>query len=897
MTYTTCPYCGVGCGVIATVDETATPNRVLIQGDPEHPANHGRLCVKGAALADTVDLEGRCLQPLLRDDEGSARVVSWDQALDRVAGGLRRIIDQHGPEAVAFYVSGQLLTEDYYVVNKLVKGWLGTANIDTNSRLCMSSAVAGHKRAFGEDLVGGNYQDLEEADLVVLVGSNTAWCHPIVYQRLMRSRRERPEKRIVVIDPRRTATCEQADLHLSVKAGSDVWLFNGLLTYLEEHGVVDTGFVAGYTNGAAEALAAARDSAGRLEAVAKACGVPLASLEVFYAMFARTRKVVTLFSQGVNQSSSSTDKVNSIINCHLLTGRLGEPGMGPFSITGQPNAMGGREVGGLANTLAAHLELNDPQHRQLVQTFWNSPAIASEPGLKAVDLFEAVHDGRIKALWVMATNPVVSLPDADRVREALARCELLVVSDLFADTDTAAAAHVVLPALGWGEKDGTVTNSERCLSRQKAFLPPPGAAKPDWWALCQVARRLGFGGFDFQRPHQIFDEHARLSAWCNEPDGVQRAFHIGGLAGLDTDEYNHLRPCQWPVRQPGDTTPRLFDDRRFFHADGKARLVPTAPRTPANAPDDDFPLVLNTGRIRDQWHTMTRTGRAPRLANHLPEPFVEMHPYEAMLCGVRDGTLVRVASRWGAMVARLRCTADQPRRTLFVPIHWNDRNASDARVGALVNPVVDPLSGEPEFKHTPASVSPFPVDWHAVVFSRSPLQLKEEAPAYWVRIQGDGFLRHELAGRGRIVDPQHWARSLLGIVPSVNWLDVHQASSQDYCAMALDDGRLLACVYLSPRSELPSRSWLGRLFEKNALSEADLVGLRLGHSVDPADDVGVTVCSCFSVGRNTILEAIRDNGLTSVEGVGRCVRAGTNCGSCQPEIRVLIAAATLTENV
>lgn len=895
MTCTTCPYCGVGCGVIATLD-AQTPNRVRIQGDPEHPANRGRLCVKGSALADTLGLEGRLLQPLLRDSNGQAHTTGWDQALDHVAGGLRRIIDQHGPEAVAFYVSGQLLTEDYYVVNKLVKGWLGTANIDTNSRLCMSSAVAGHKRAFGEDLVGGNYEDLEEADLVVLVGSNTAWCHPIVYQRLMQSRRERPEKRIVVVDPRRTATCEQADMHLPVKAGSDVWLFNGLLTYLEEHGVVDTDFIAKHTGGAAEALATARDSAGRLEAVAKACGLPVATLESFYALFARTRKVVTVFSQGVNQSSSGTDKVNSIINCHLLTGRIGAPGMGPFSITGQPNAMGGREVGGLANMLAAHLELADPQHRQLVQTFWDSPRMASEPGLKAVDLFEAVHAGRIKALWIMATNPVVSLPDADRVREALKRCELVVVSDLFADTDTAALADVVLPALGWGEKDGTVTNSERCLSRQRAFLPAPGAAKPDWWAVSEMARRLGFTGFDYQQPAQIFDEHARLSAWGNDPRNVPRAFNLSGLVGLDAQGYDNLRPLRWPVLQAGQETRRLFADNHFSHADGRARLVPTVPRAPANPVDEDFPLVLNTGRIRDQWHTMTRTGRAARLAGHLPEPFVEMHPYEAMLCGVQDGALVRVASRWGSMVVRLRCTADQPRRTVFVPIHWNDQCASDARVGALVNPVVDPLSGEPEFKHTPAAVTPFPVDWHGVVYSRAPLAFAPDAsPAYWVRIQGDGFFRYELAGRGALADPQRWSRRLLGAQPG--WLEVQDDSTHEYRTAALDDDRLLACVYLSPRAELPSRSWLNRLFTRASLTEADIVGLRLGRSVDPADDVGATICSCFAVGRNTILDAIRDNGLTNVEAVGRCVRAGTNCGSCQPEIRALLAEARLTEGV
>ncbi|MEX1033835.1 MAG: molybdopterin-dependent oxidoreductase [Cellvibrionaceae bacterium] len=896
MTCTTCPYCGVGCGVIATADMAGAPHGIEIQGDPEHPSSQGRLCVKGAALAETIGLDGRLLEPLIRDAHGQANSASWEQALDRVAGDLRRIIDRHGPEAVAFYVSGQLLTEDYYVANKLVKGWLGTANIDTNSRLCMSSAVAGHKRAFGEDLVPNNYEDLEAADLVVLVGSNTAWCHPVVYQRLMQSRRQRPEKRIVVIDPRRTATCEQADLHLPVKAGTDVWLFNGLLTYLEEHGVVDTDFVARHTEGAAETLATARRGSDRLEAVAKVCGIPVMLLQEFYALFARTPKALTLFSQGVNQSSSGTDKVNSIINCHLLSGRLGQPGMGAFSITGQPNAMGGREVGGLANTLAAHLELNDPRHRELVQAFWGSPSVASEPGLKAVELFEAVHEGRIKAVWIMGTNPVVSLPNADRVREALQGCDLVVVSDLFADTDTARHAQVVLPALGWGEKDGTVTNSERRISRQRRFLPSPGAARPDWWALSQVARRLGFQGFDYQDTHQIFVEHARLSAWRNDAAGVLRGFNIGALAALDREGYDKLLPCQWPLAKPGAETSHLFENRRFFHPDGKARLVPTEPRAPANPPDDDYPLVLNTGRIRDQWHTMTRTGRAPSLAGHLPEPFAAMHPYQAMLAGVQDGSLVRVSTRWGNLVARLSCTADQPRRTVFVPIHWNDQVASDARVGALVNPAVDPVSGEPEFKHTPARVSPFPVGWHGVVFSREALRLNQElAPAYWVRIQGAGFLRYELAGRATISDPRQWARDLLGIAGEADWWELMETSAGQYRALALRGGQLQACVYLSPRPDLPSRSWLARIFERAAPTEADLAGLKLGQSVDPADNVGATVCSCFSVGRNTILSAVREQELISVEAVGRQLRAGTNCGSCQPEIRALIEEARLGE--
>lgn len=673
---TTCAYCGVGCGLVARRNE----HELRMEGDADHPANKGRLCAKGSSLAETLGLEGRLLQPLLRDGQDAGdRLTDWNEALDRIATDWRRVIEQYGSGAVAFYVSGQLLTEDYYVANKFVKGWLGSANIDTNSRLCMSSAVAGHKRAFGEDIVPGNYEDLETADLVLLVGSNTAWCHPVIYQRLMQSRRERAGKRVVVIDPRGTATCDQADLHLRIRAGSDVWLFNGLLHYLHEQDAVDSRFMAECTQGAEAALKVAAQSAGSVDAVARACGLPVAQVEKFYALFAATKKVVTLFSQGVNQSSSGSDKVNSIINCHLLSGRIGKAGMGPFSMTGQPNAMGGREVGGLANTLAAHLELDSAHHRQLLQRFWKSPTIAREAGLKAVDLFEAIHTGRIKALWIMATNPVVSLPDADRVEQALSKLDSLVVSDLFANTDTARHAQVVLPALGWGEKDGSVTNSERRISRQRAFLPAPGEARADWWAICEVAKRLGFSGFDYQGPHEIFDEHARLSACDNTEQGIPRAFNIAGLAGMTREQYDALEPCQWPVRKAGESSARLFEDGRFFHPDGKARFVATPPRAPATAADDDYPLVLNTGRIRDQWHTMSRTGRAPCLGSHSPEPFVQMHPYEAMLAGVGEGSLVRVSTRWGSVVVRLQCTAAQARRTVFVPIHWNDQGASACR--------------------------------------------------------------------------------------------------------------------------------------------------------------------------------------------------------------------------
>ena len=536
---TACPYCGVGCGLLA---RRSADGSVTVAGDPDHPANRGRLCSKGSALPDTLSLEGR----LLHTEIGGRR-ASWEEAIGLLARRFGEAIRQHGPDSVAFYVSGQLLTEDYYVANKLMKGWIGTANIDTNSRLCMASSVAGHRRAFGADIVPGCYADLEEADLVVLVGSNLAWCHPVLFQRLMGAREKRGT-RIVAIDPRRTITAEAADLHLALAPGSDVALFNGLLAYLADAGAADAAFLRGHASGAEEALAAAR--ALTPDGVAKATDLDTDLLARFYALFAATPCTVTVYSQGVNQSTSGTDKVNAILNCHLLTGRIGKPGAGPFSVTGQPNAMGGREVGGLANMLAAQMEIDNPGHRALVQAFWRSPAIAERPGLKAVELFRAVRDGRIKALWVMATNPADSLPEADEVAAALRDCPFLVVSDVVRDTDTTRHADLLLPAAAWGEKDGTVTNSERRISRQRRFLDPPGEARPDWWIVCQVARAMGFSGFDFQSPAEIFDEYCRLTSFRN--DGA-RALDLSGLVGLGADGYAALEPVQWPARRPANS--------------------------------------------------------------------------------------------------------------------------------------------------------------------------------------------------------------------------------------------------------------------------------------------------------------------------------------------------------
>jgi assimilatory nitrate reductase catalytic subunit len=853
---------------------------VEVRGDPAHPANRGKLCVKGSALGETVGLEDRLLHPVVR----GAR-VPWDSAIATVAGEFRRLIDAHGPESVALYVSGQLLTEDYYVANKLVKGWFGTANIDTNSRLCMASAVAGHKRAFGEDVVPVGYDDIDRSDLIVLVGSNTAWCHPVILQRIVAAREKRGTK-IVALDPRRTATTEIADLHVPLAAGTDVHLFNGLLAWLADGGHVDREYVDAHTNGFDAALASARASGG-VDAVARACRVDAAVLREFFEMFAATPATITAFSQGVNQSSAGADKVNAIVNCHLATGRIGIPGAGPFSVTGQPNAMGGREVGGFANTLAAHVDLEDEAGRTAVKHFWHSPTIASKQGPKAVDMFDRIHDGRIKAVWIMATNPVVSLPDADKVREALRRCELVVVSDVMANTDTARLAHVLLPALGWGEKDGMVTNSERTISRQRPFLAPPGEARADWRIVCDVARAMGFEGFDFVSPHEVFREHARLTAHVN---AGRRALNLGAWSDLTPTEYRNWEPAAWPMAESRESARgSWFGDGKFLHADGRARFIALTPRMPENAPTGEHPLVLNTGRVRDHWHTMTRTGKSAKLSAHVSEPFVEVNAADALRYAVRAGELAHVKSRWGSMVARVRVGAEVAAGAVFAPIHWNGAFSSDARVGALTNPVVDPVSGEPELKHTPVSIEPFAADWYGVAYARGTIPSPETA--WWTRVQGAQFTRYELVGRSH-PDWSVEARRMLGVPPDADWIEYRDPARRLFRGAWLADERLQACIYVDGRPALPERGWLASLFAARKLDAAARSGLLAGRALLGADP-GALVCSCFGVGSKAIAACARELGAaaTPLE-IGKKLQCGTNCGSCVPEIQAVIREAS-----
>lgn len=865
-TRSTCPYCGVGCGVLL---RPGGQGGLAVRGDPDHPANHGKLCSKGAALGETVGLGSRLLSPQSHGVE-----TSWDDALATVAARFSETIAKHGPDSVAFYVSGQLLTEDYYVANKLMKGFIGSANIDTNSRLCMASTVAGHKRAFGTDTVPGTYEDLDEADLVVLVGSNLAWCHPVLYQRLLAARQRRGT-RIIVIDPRRTASCDQADLHLALTPGSDVALFNHLLTTIYEGGALDKSYLQHVSGFDAALCAAYADDIA-------VTGLDPQDVGQFCSEWIGTEKVVTIFSQGVNQSTSGSDKVNAILNCHLATGRIGRPGMGPLSVTGQPNAMGGREVGGLANMLACHLDLENADHRAAMRGFWSSGPLPMAPGLKAVDMFDAVEDGRIKALWIIHTNPAVSMPDADRVSRAIANCDFTVVSDVTAETDTARLADVLLPATAWAEKSGTVTNSDRTISRQRPVLPAPGGARHDWAILADVGRRMGWTeAFDYAGPAEIFREHAALSAIAGR---FGKDFDISGLRDLDDTAYDVLAPIRWPV-SPTKEGGRFFASGGFFHADGKARMLPLRWRAPAAKTGRRFPYRLNTGRIRDQWHTMTRSALSPRLSAHLAEPFVDIHPTDAAQIGVTTAELVHLTSPQGSAILRARISEAQSPGQLFVPMHWTAEYAPTGRVDALVPGAVDPVSGQPESKAAVVSATRFDAAWYGFAISAQQLQPRA---SYWARARTAAGWRAELACTAQVSDWEAEARHLFDLHTA--GLQIVEDPARGTVRMAFhEDGRLIAALFVSPQPVAVMRDYLA--------GQIDQPGQDILTGLTPADrpDPGPVICACMDVGVNTILSAIETEGLLSVDQIGAALGAGTNCGSCRPEIAMLLATRTVKE--
>ena len=970
---TTCAYCGVGCGVVARVHhddansesashpqpelEAGISPRLTVAGDPEHPANFGKLCSKGSALGDTLDTDRRLTHPMVNN-----QTVTMNEALNYVADGLKQCIDEYGSDSVMLYVSGQLLTEDYYVANKFAKGFLGTNNIDSNSRLCMSSAVAGYKRAFGSDTVPCSYYDIEDSDLFVIIGSNMAWCHPILFGRLKASKADNSYKKVVVIDPRETDSCQIADLHLPIKGGTDTHLLNGLLRFLHHNGHGDTDYLA-YCEGVDEAIKTSQDWTP--ERVADVCGVPVADVLTFYHWFADTAKTVSFYSMGVNQSSRGTDKVNAIINAHLYTGKIGYAGAGAFSITGQPNAMGGREVGALANLLASHLDLDNAEHRQMVADFWQTPVsvtggINASHGVKSADVADAILSGKIKAIWIMATNPIVSLPEADKFAKALEACDLVVVSDCSKDSDTLAYATVALPAQGWSEKSGTVTNSERCISRQRRLVRPIGEAMPDWWLVSQVAQRMGFDEFNYTHEHQIFVEHARLSGFANESSSasaisrkiVPRSFDISQLASLSQAEYDELTPFQWGERHYFSAN--QLQKGQVYTPNGQARLIPIIPELPQSHANTDYPLILNTGRLRDQWHTMTRTGMASQLNQHLPQPFVAMHPDDAQTFGLKEGDFTLVSSGHGSVVARCQVTTRQRLGDVFMPMHWNDHFTSNARVGKLITAHVDPISQQPESKYTPVTVKPMsmagfaklliphqvddtvlhglqnemPMNNISRFFIATPSSLH---PTFWVRnrqiLSSDyffAFAKDKVSSAGNDDNEVKsgspvWLEVTAWQTQLLNWLSKSTGSSD----LAIDEQtmqvlyyldaerqqlrmavvaenpnlvetdnahtKLLAVLFVSVDEDtLPNHAWLDTQFDE-PLTAQTRKWLLMGKPATGFVDVGRIVCSCMTVGENTIIDTIQTHGCTTASEVGKHCKAGTNCGSCISEINALIA--------
>ncbi|HWA38021.1 MAG TPA: nitrite reductase small subunit NirD [Burkholderiales bacterium] len=806
---TVCSYCGVGCGVLAKVDG----HRITaVRGDPAHPANLGHLCSKGVSL-HRADPAFRGLFPEVRGER-----ATWDEALGFASAAFRKIIEAHGPDAVAFYISGQLLTEDYYVFNKLAKGLIGTNNIDTNSRLCMASAVAGYKQTLGADAPPACYDDLEQAECVFIAGSNTAWAHPVLYRRLEAAK----PKHVVVVDPRRTETARAATLHLQVAPGTDVALFNGMLHVMRSEGWIDAEFVRAHTEGF-EGLAGLPP--GEAAAI---CGIAEKDLREAAWLFASSRATLSLYCQGLNQSSSGTAKNAALINLHLASGQIGKPGAGPFSLTGQPNAMGGREVGGMANLLSAHRDLASESDRREVAALWGVESVPAKPGRTAVEMFEAIRQGEIKAVWIACTNPAHSLPDQAAVREALERAELVVVQDAYRNTETAAFADVFLPAAGWGEKEGTMTNSERRIARVRAAVRPPGEARPDWEIAVRFAHLLCPGKkplMSYATAEAVFNEHRETTRG--------RDLDITGLSYALLDERG---PQQWPFPEGAtEGRRRLYEDGVFPTPSGRARFVPTPHRAVAEDVSARFPLRLTTGRLRDQWHTMSRTGTIARLFGHEPEPRIQLHPEDLSSLGIGEGELVRVASPRGEAYFQAAADADMPRGTAFVAMHWGrrflGRGVNELTLGAL-----DPVSRQPELKHCAIRVEPANLAW---------------------RFVASGFPKDVAA----LFDALEFAMA-----------------DTPYAARTLI-GRERAGVRLSLAAAQPvSVERIQQLFREHA-----------GDTASYADTArGRVLCNCFDVAEADVEAFLRTS--RSMDALQAALKCGTSCGSCLPEVRRKIAA-------
>ena len=897
-TKSTCCYCGVGCGLIVEHDAGQITG---VRGDPDHPANFGRLCTKGATLHLTVapdTLSQRARHPELRTDRAAARQrVDWASALDHVAERFAAIIREHGPDAVAFYGSGQWLTEDYYVFNKLAKGLIGTNNLDTNSRLCMSSAVAGYKLSLGADAPPCSYTDIDATDCLFIAGSNTAFAHPIVFRRIEAAREANPDMKLVVVDPRRTDTAEAADLHLPLLPGTDIALFNAMLHVMLWEGWLKRDYIAAHTEGFDALKRLVREYTPAMAAAV--CGLPKRDIEQAAEWFATSPATLSMYCQGLNQYASGTHKNSALINLHLATGQIGRAGAGPFSLTGQPNAMGGREVGALANLLSAHRDMSDPAHRAEVARLWGVPEVPATAGKPAVELFEALKTGEIKAVWIAATNPAQSLPDQAMVHAALEAAELVVVQDTYRHTETAAYADVLLPASGWGEKDGTVTNSERRISRTLAAVAPVGEARHDWEIACDFARRLGPRIDKADLSERMFGFDSVEAVWNEHRESTRhRDLDITGLsyAKLETDG-----PQQWPFPDGAETgRVRLYEDGVFPTASGKARFVATDYVVTAESPSARYPLHLITGRLRDQWHSMTRTGLVPRLFNHEPEPQLHMHAEDLARRNLADGDIVRVRSRQGAAVLKVIASDTVRPGQSFLPMHWGG-NAMAGKLGinALTPSAADPISKQPELKHAAIQVEKL-APGHALMAMRriTDTNAFSVLEALRTRMKDLPYASLTLAGREVPVVVLK-ARSdeadtaLLDAVDAAMGLDdpahtlVYADAHRDVAKRARVDDDILNAVRLS--GETRAADWLTELMVRGEPAAPVRPWLLAPLTQPPAGQPtrGKVVCNCFDVSEEAIVAAFRAG--ERLEQLQARTRCGSNCGSCLPELKRLAA--------
>jgi assimilatory nitrate reductase catalytic subunit len=870
-----------------------------VRGDPAHPANFGRLCTKGSTLHLTAGSAARALYPELRRTRAGARVrVGWDAALEHAADRFAAIIREHGPDSVAFYISGQLLTEDYYVFNKLAKGLIGTNNVDTNSRLCMSSAVAGYKSTLGADAPPACYEDIDTAECIFIAGSNTAFAHPILFRRVEDAKTRNPALKIIVVDPRRTDTAAAADLFLPILPGTDVALYNAMLHVMLWEGLCDIDYIRAHTVGFDALKDAVREYTP--QAVAAICGVPADDIVQAARWFGASRATLSLYCQGLNQSSHGTHNNAALINLHLATGNIGRAGAGPLSLTGQPNAMGGREVGGMANLLSAHRELENPVHRAEIARLWGVDSVPARPGKTAVEMFDAIHRGDIKAVWIACTNPAQSMPDVNHVRAALERAEFVVVQEAYRNTDTARYADLLLPATTWGEKEGTVTNSERRITRVRAAVAGPGETRADWHMAADFALRLGarLGNplapqlFAYTTPEQVFNEHRETTRG--------RDLDITGMsyAILENDG-----PQQWPMPQGAAAgLPRLYMDGIFPTANGRARFVAAKYKPTAEKTDARYPLALNTGRLRDQWHAMSRTGTVARLFNHVEEPWLAMHARDMERRGLKDGDIARLKSRRGELAVRVAASDEVRAAQVFMPMHWGGQFMRGGGVNALTTPAFDPQSKQPELKHAAIEVEKLALPHRVVAMRRyvaadadGAQALREELQAL---LEGFDYATLTLSGRDDVVvvlrgyAAEPIADSVLDVLDRLLELQDTRRTMRYVDARrrvekaARIEGGIVQSVCLA--GETAAQDWLKNMMAQGASADAMRSWILAPVAAPPHGSFnrGAIVCNCFDVSAveiNTVLAAGAD--LEQLQGRLKC---GTECGSCLPELKRMV---------